>query len=204
MRSIFLAVATLCVPAVCLSQRQSDSAQIAWVDQMQRAVDSTAELPGARVTRAALREDSTFYRLRGKDDWPESTAASFGVFEDRGKVRMAWESPMSLSGDWALTTVHWFDDAGMARLVEVSYGRITFCLDKDDEPISGAEVTRIYRAADGRELGRRVRRTGGRDGTTDLSALTNCVNTGDVEYVVYPNWKAMSQATGLARVLQSR
>jgi hypothetical protein len=177
----------------------SDSAQVVEIDRMRRETDSLAALPGARMTQLALWVDSSFHRVAG-DDWPEGAEALYAVYQDpTGAVRMALESPASPSGDLALVVTHWFDADGLTRLIEVSYGRVTLCLDQEEESVSGAEVTTIYRATDGRELQRKVRRAGGKDGTTDLSALTSCSTVSVDDYTTHANWKAMEQATGLAR-----
>ena|GEM_PF-6020255 len=158
-----------------------------------------AALPGAGMTQLALWEDSSFHRVAG-EDWPEGAEALYAVYQDpTGAVRMAVESPASPSGDLALIVTHWFDAGGVTRLIEVSYGRTTLCLDQEEESVSGAEVTTIYRATDGRELQRKVRRTGGKDGVTDLSALTSCSTVSADDYVIHPTWAVMEQATGLAR-----
>lgn len=188
--------------AVMLPRNAHDSAIVAAARVARAAVDSEIHaMPGNMLLVAGL-SNGTLARVAEPGAWPDSTAISYDVFPDEmGKVRLAFQSPFSQSGDWNLDLSHYFDAHEMTFLVERQMSFFNGCWDDSTgKMVPIRETTTSYLDSDGRIVARDFVRSTFDD---DPAPTRRCNTTMRPPYSVYPSWDSLASATGLARILAS-
>lgn len=92
-------------------------------------------------------------RVPGPGAWPPEVRTAFNVVpDDKGRVRLLLESPVSESGDWALRYTYLFDEAGST----VAFRRSLASFGAECSDIA-RQVSTVYLGSDGRLLARDYR-----------------------------------------------
>ncbi len=186
--------------AVMLPRDARDSALVAAARVARAAVDSQVHAsPGSMILVAGLANGSMAL-VSPPGGWPESTAVSYDVFPDqRGQVRLAFQTPFSQSGDWNLDLSHYFDAREATFLVERQMSFFNGCWDDSTgKMVPIRETTTTYLDSTGRIVARDFVRSTFDD---DPVPTRRCNTTMRPPYSVYPSWDSLASATGLARVL---
>jgi hypothetical protein len=92
-------------------------------------------------------------RVPGPSAWPPEVRTAFNVvLDERGRIRLLLESPVSESGDWVLQFTYLFDEAGRTIAFQRSFGAFgAECAD------IARQVSTAYFSGDGRLLARDYR-----------------------------------------------
>ena len=151
-----------------------------------------ARLLFAEVGDPGSKEPGRIVRVANPQSWPDDTVTSYSlVLDDRRRVRLLDESPVSFSGDWTLELTHVFDERGRT----VAFERLSSFFNAG---CSAAAAERSLAFYDGR--GHRIAREWRlEDGDGKPLSPKGCAFPYRHEYRIHPDVRS---ALSAARLLQ--
>lgn len=154
------------------------------------------------VTLAAQLASGAIVPIRDAENPPEDAEMVYGVERDSaGRTLMAWEAPVSQSGDGVIIVTHHFDSLGRTVAVVQYGGYVTGCLvgasdSTEGDPVSAGETATWIFDTNGATIAKSYRRVGGED-QRDLTHEENCNTSYQIMADKYRTASAWLAGTGL-------